>query len=66
MKWDFKPNGYPYHKYMLCYIDDLLHIGFNTKEDMDALILIYWLKEGFGLPDRYLGANVEKVQLEYG
>ena len=33
---------------------------------MDALNMIYWLKEGFGTPDRYLGANVEKVQLKDG
>ena len=33
---------------------------------MDALNMIYRLKEGFGPPDRYLGANVEKVQLKDG
>ena len=66
MKRDFNPNGYPYYKYMLCYVDDLLHIGFKPKEDMDALNMIYRLKEGFGPPDRYLGANVEKVQLKDG
>ena len=26
--------------------------------------MIYWLNEVFGPPDRYLGANVEKVQLK--
>ena len=31
MKWYFKPNGYPYYKYMLCYVYDLIHIGFNPK-----------------------------------
>ena len=66
MKRDFKPNEDPYYKYMLCYVDDLLHIGFNPKEDMDALNTIYWLKEVFGPPDRYLGANVEKLQLKDG
>ena len=44
MKQDFKPNGDPYYKYMLYYVDGLLHIGFNPKEDMDALNMIYWLK----------------------
>ena len=34
IKRDFKPNGYPYYKYMLCYVDYLLHIGFKPKEDM--------------------------------
>ena len=31
MKRDIKPNGYPYYKYMLCYVYDLLHICFNPK-----------------------------------
>ena len=51
---------------MLCYVDELLHIGFNPKEDMNSLNVIYWLKEGFGPPDRCLGANVEKVKLKDG
>ena len=66
MKRDYKPNGYPYYKYMLWYVDDLFRIGSNPKEDMDALNLIWRLKEGFGPPDQYLGANVEKVQLDNG
>ena len=63
MKRDFNINRYPYYNYMLCYVDNLLHIGFNPKEDMDALNFIYQLNEVFGTPDQYLGANVEKVQL---
>ena len=51
---------------MLCYVDELLHISFNPKEDMDALNMIYWLNEGFGSPGQYLGANVEKLQLKDG
>ena len=66
IKRDFNPNGYPYYKYRLCYVDDLIHVGFNPKEGIDALNIIYLLKEGFGTPDRYLGANVENVRLKYG
>ena len=33
---------------------------------MNTLNMIYRLKEGFGTPDRYLGENVEKVQLKDG
>ena len=51
---------------MLYYVYDLLHIGFNPKEYMDELNMIYQLKDGFGPPDRYLNANVEKVQLKDG
>ena len=51
---------------MLCYVDEFLHIDFNPKEDMDVLNMIYRLKGGFGPPDRYLGENIEKVQLKDG
>ena len=57
----FNPNENPYYKYMICYVDYLLQIGFNPKEDMDALNMIYRLTEVVGPPDLYLGANVEKV-----
>ena len=66
MEHHFNTNGDPYYKCMLCYVDDFLHIGLNPKEDMDALNMIYRLKEGIGPPERYLVANVEKVQLKYG
>ena len=51
---------------MLCYVDDFLHIGFKPKEDMDALNMIYRLKEGFLSAEKYLGENVENVQLKDG
>ena len=65
MKQDFNPKGEPYYKNILFYVDDLLPIGFKPKEEMDALNMIYRLKEGFGTPGRYLGANFERVQLKY-
>ena len=65
MKRYFKPNVDPYYNYMLFYVDELLHIGFKPKEDMYALNMIYRLRGGFGPPDRYLGANDEKLQLKY-
>ena len=43
MKSDFKPNVDPYNNNMICYVDDLLHIGFNPKEYMDVLNMIYRL-----------------------
>ena len=51
---------------MLCYVDDLLQIRFNPKEDMNTSNMIYQLKEGFGPPDQYIGANDYKVQFNYG
>ena len=49
-KRDFDPNGDPYYKYIICYVDDLFHIVFKPKEDMDAFNMIYRLNEGFGPP----------------
>ena len=51
MKGGFKTNGNPYYKYMLLYVDELIHICFKPKENMDNLNMIYRLKEGFGPPD---------------
>ena len=66
MNQKFNPNVDLYYKYMLCYIDDLIHIGFKPKEDIGLLNMIYRLKGGFGPPERYLGANVEKVHFKDG
>ena len=63
MKRDFNSNVDPYYKYILCYIDELLHLDFNPKYDTDTLNLIYRLKEGFWPQYQYLGANVEKEKL---
>ena len=61
MKWYFNTNDLPYYKYMLFYVYGFIHIGFHPKEDMDVSHLIYWLREGFGPPDGYLGVNVENL-----
>ena len=67
MKKDFKESREPYYKYILVYVDDVLHIYTKGKSDMDKIGLIYRLKEGsVAPPERYLGANIEKVQLPDG
>ena len=66
MKRAFNPNVYPHYNDILFNVDDLLNIGFKPKEYMDALNMVYRLKEGFGPPTRYLGENFEKVQLKDG
>ena len=43
---------------MLVYVDDILHLAHDPKEDMDSLNHTYILKgEIVGLPKRYLGEN---------
>ena len=66
LKQAIKPNGFKYWQYMLVYVDDILHISHDPSIDMKKINEIYRLKEGVGPPDRYLGANVEKVQLQDG
>ena len=48
---------------MLVYVDDVLNLAKDAQEDTLKLNQVYQLNEGFGPPDRYLGANVDKSQL---
>ena len=61
-----KPNGQEYYSYMLVYVDDVMHIHHDPSIDMKLLSKFYRLKDGIGSPSRYLGANIDKVQLEDG
>ena len=49
---------------MLVYIYDALYLAKDAHEDMLKLNPVYQLKEGFGPPDSYIGANVDKFQFE--
>ena len=66
MKVSMKEDGTPYYKYVLIYVDDILHIAENPNDDMKLINEIYRLKEGAGPPDRYLGGTMERVQLSDG
>ena len=55
-----------YYKYMLVYVDDVLHLAKDAQEDILKLNQVYLIKDGFGQPDIYLGANVNKVKLKDG
>ena len=59
-------NGTSYYNYMLVYANDVLHLEKYAQEVKLKLNQVYRLKGGFGLPDRYLRSNINKVQLEYG
>ena len=67
LKLDHKENGEPYYKYILVYVDDVLHLHAKGKSDMDKINAAYRLKDGsIAPPERYLGANIHKVQLDDG
>ena len=60
-----KPKGQECYCYILVYVDDVLHVHYyNPEIDMKLLSSFYRLNDGIGIPSRYLGANIEKVQLE--
>ena len=59
-------NVNAYYKYMLVYVDDVIHLEKDSQEDMLRLNQVYQLNEGLRSLDRYIDANVNKVQLEYG
>ena len=52
-------NGNAYYKYMLVYVNDVLHLAKDAQEDMLRINQIYRLKEGFGLPYRHLRDNFD-------
>ena len=67
MKPETKPDGMEYYAYVLVYVDDLLHLHHDPNLFMDQLEHTYRLKENsVGEPDRYLGANIDRVQLKDG
>ena len=49
------------------YVYDVLHLHHDPDTFINSLAEVYRLKDGSaGEPDRYLGANIEKVQLDDG
>ena len=62
-----KPNGFEYYEYVIIFVVDILSISHNTKATIETLGTLHQLKTGsVGPPDRYLGGNVGKFQLEDG
>ncbi len=61
-----KPNGDEYYAYVLVYVDDVLHFDHEPHIFMTELEKLYRLKDKAEAPDRYLGANIDKVQLSDG
>ena len=62
---NIRPNGDAYYEYMLVYVDDVLAISLNPSEIMVEIGKHFTIKDNkYGEPTAYLGANIEKVQLE--
>ena len=61
-----RKNGSDYWEFVLTYVDDILCVSEKPMATMDILKKTYALKEEAAEPDRYLGANIAKVQLKDG
>jgi len=62
----YKPDGTPYYELVLTYVDDILVVSADPWKTMDILKKVYVLKEEARRPDRYLGANIARVQMKNG
>ena len=51
---------------VLVYVDDVLHFDAKPYVLMEELEKMYRLKDKAEAPERYLGANIDKVQLSDG
>ena len=59
-------KGYAYWSYILVYVENCLAVHHDSGPIMEDLESCYKLKNDInGEPERYLGANVEKYQLEH-
>ena len=62
-----KADGTQYYAYVLVYVDDVLHLHEDPSLLMNELSKAYRLKDdSLGRPDRYLGANIDRVQMADG
>ena len=46
---------------ILVYVDDVLHLLHDTQATMSQINSIYHMKEDPCIPDRYLGANIDRL-----
>jgi Reverse transcriptase (RNA-dependent DNA polymerase) len=61
-----KPDGTEYYEFLLTYVDDCLCVSAQPEDTMNVLGKIYDLKDTVKPPERYLGANILRWQLEDG
>ena len=65
MKTRLKDGRFKYFLYLLVYVDDCLLLDHDPTPVMEELKKRYELKgDLYGPPDRYLGANIDKYQLD--
>jgi hypothetical protein len=67
IKLSTKPDGFKYYQMILVYVDEILHVSHDPNPGIAALQKLYVLKDdSIGPPKRYLGANIDIVQVSNG
>ena len=66
IKPKLKSNGDDYYSLILVYVDDVLHFDHEPNELMNLLEDKYRIKDKAEAPVRYLGTNIDKMQLSGG
>ena len=62
-----KPNGFKYYEYVLCYVDDVLHVSFEPMKTMNGIKEKFKIKnDKIEEPDIYLGASITKMMNNNG
>ena len=61
-----KSNSDDYYSLILVYVDDVLHFDHEPNELMNLLEDKYRIKDKAEAPVRYLGTNIDKIQLPGG
>ena len=62
-----KPNGDKYYSYLLIYVDDVISVDLNPKENIDLINNKFSIKKGSaGPPTVYLGANIQELPSRMG
>ena len=58
-------DGIDYYSYILCYVDEIMVIHHESRPILERIDNFMKLKESFvGDPDIYLGAKLNKVQMD--
>ena len=67
LKAETKTDGTECYAYARVYVDDVLHLHHDPDTFVNRLAEVYRLKDSsVGETNRYIGANIEKVQLDDG
>ena len=62
-----KQNGEKYYSYLLIYVDDIISIDMEPRNNIEVIEKTFKIKSGSaGSPSVYLGTNIQKLSSRSG